>query len=181
MAYRCAWKGDPKSEQEVQRNEDYERKLGARMGGMVNAMTVEEFKTEQVAGSLPGGAVRVTRLRKGRVAMEHTSGEKMVEALKLLEEAATQKKDELKNVLSDKYTNLKGVIVAAESSLGRSLSDAGRHAVEAAVHAKDVGIGKARGLSDQMDKSVHRNPWRCIGGVALVGLLLGYVLGRNRR
>jgi ElaB/YqjD/DUF883 family membrane-anchored ribosome-binding protein len=32
-----------------------------------------------------------------------------------------------------------------------------------------------------VDKSVHRNPWPYIGGTAAVALLLGYILGRNRK
>ena len=113
--------------------------------------------------------------------MEHTSTEKISEALKLLEEAATQKKDELKSVMSDKYTHLRNVIVETESGLVKSLSDARKHAVEAATHAKDTGVEKARDIADQVDKNVHSNPWPYIGGTAVVSLLLGYILGRNRK
>ena len=49
--------------------------------------------------------------------MENTSSEKIADALKLLEEAATQKKDELKSVMADKYMQLRNVIVETESSL----------------------------------------------------------------
>jgi len=113
--------------------------------------------------------------------MEHTSGEKIAEALKLLEEAALQKKDELKSVMSDKYTHLKSVIVEAESSLAKSLSEAKKHAVEAAAHAKDVGVEKAKEIARDVDQNVHHNPWPYIGGTAVVSLLLGYILGRNRK
>ena len=113
--------------------------------------------------------------------MEHTSSEKISEALKLLEEAATQKKDELKSVMSDKYTHLKNVIVETEHGLAKALSDARKHAVEAAVHAKDVSGEKAREIASDVDMSVHRNPWPYVGGAAVVGLLLGYILGRNRK
>ena len=113
--------------------------------------------------------------------MEHTSSEKIADALKLLEEAATQKKDELKSVMSDKYTHLKTMIVETEHSLARSLSDARKHAVEAAAHAKEVSVEKAREIAGDVDKNVHQNPWAYIGGTAVVGLLLGYILGRNRK
>ncbi|OGV69457.1 MAG: hypothetical protein A2283_16355 [Lentisphaerae bacterium RIFOXYA12_FULL_48_11] len=113
--------------------------------------------------------------------MEHASSEKISEALKLLEEAATQKKDELKSVISDKYTNLKNIIVETESSLVKTLSNARKHAVEAAVHAKDVGVEKAREIAIDADKTVHNNPWPYIAGAAAIGLLLGYILGRNRK
>jgi len=113
--------------------------------------------------------------------MEHTSSEKISEALKLLEEAATQKKDELKSLMSDKYTHLREIIVEAESSVAKSLSDAKKHAVNAAVHAKDIGVEKAREIASDVDKNVHRNPWPYVGGMAVIGLLLGYILGRNRK
>ena len=113
--------------------------------------------------------------------MEHTSSEKISEALKLLEEAATQKKDELKSAMSDKYTHLRNAIVENERSLVKSLTSAKDHAVEAAIHAKDVGVEKAREIAGDVDKNVHRNPWPYIGGAAVVSLLLGYILGRNRK
>lgn len=113
--------------------------------------------------------------------MEHTSSEKILEALRLLEEAATQKKDELKSVMVDKYSHLKSVIVETEHSLAKSLSDARKQAVEAALHAKEVGVEKACELANDVDKRVHKNPWPYVGGAAVVGLLLGYILGRNRK
>ncbi|MEI7898676.1 MAG: hypothetical protein WCK89_00370 [bacterium] len=111
----------------------------------------------------------------------HTSSENIAEALKLLEEAAKQKKDELKNVMSDKYTHLKNLVMESESSLVRSLADAKKHAAEAAAHAKEVSVEKAREIADDVDKRVHRNPWPYIGGTAVVSLLLGYILGHNRK
>lgn len=111
----------------------------------------------------------------------NTSSANIAEALKLLEEAAKQKKDELKSVLSDKYTHLKNVIVETEKGLVKSLSNASTHAVETAAHAKEVGVEKARELAGDVDILVRRNPWPYIGGTAVVGLLLGYILGRNRK
>ena len=115
--------------------------------------------------------------------MEHasTSHESIAEALKLLEHAATQKKDELKNAMSDKYTNLRGLIVDSDSSLRKSLATAKDHALETVLHAKDVGVEKARDLANDVDKNVRQNPWPYIAGVAAVGLLGGYILGRNRK
>jgi ElaB/YqjD/DUF883 family membrane-anchored ribosome-binding protein len=105
----------------------------------------------------------------------------MSEALEFLEEAATKKKDELTSVIADKYSHLRRVIVETESGLVDSLSDARRHSVEAAAHAKDVGVEKARELACDVDKNLRRNPWPYLAGTAGIGLLLGYILGRNRK
>lgn len=113
--------------------------------------------------------------------MEHTGNQNIAEALKLLDEAAHQKKDELKSVMSDKYAHLKRVIVETEGNLAKSLSDAGKQAIGVAAHAKDVSVDKAREIADDVDKSVRRNPWPYIGGTAVIGLMFGYILGRNRQ
>jgi ElaB/YqjD/DUF883 family membrane-anchored ribosome-binding protein len=109
-----------------------------------------------------------------------TSGENFAAALKLLEEAAKQKKDELRTVMSDKYTNLRSLILEKEMGLVKSLTSAKDQAFEAATHAKDVSIEKAREIARDVDKDVHQNPWPYIAGSAVVGVLLGYILGRNR-
>ena len=57
--------------------------------------------------------------------------------------------------MSDKYARLKNVIVETEHNLAKLLSDAGKHAVEATAHAKDVGVEKARGLARDADKPRH--------------------------
>jgi len=54
--------------------------------------------------------------------MERKSSENIAAALKLLEEAAKQKKDELRTLMSDKYTNLRSLIMEGEGSLMESLT-----------------------------------------------------------
>jgi len=109
----------------------------------------------------------------------HTSNENIAEALKLLEEAAKQKKDELKSVMADKYTHLRNMIVEVEGDVAKTLGDTKNHAVEVATHAQELGIEKAREVSHEVNKSVHQNPWAFIGGTAVISLLFGYILGRN--
>jgi ElaB/YqjD/DUF883 family membrane-anchored ribosome-binding protein len=102
-------------------------------------------------------------------------------ALKLLEEAAKQKRDELKTAMSDKYASLKGLIVEGESSLMASLTAAKKRAVEVATDAKDASVKKARAVARGVDESVHQSPWPYVAGSAAVGLLLGYMLCRRRK
>ena len=115
--------------------------------------------------------------------MEHThaSNENIAAALKLLEEAAKLKKEEFKSVLTDKYTHLKNAIMETESGFVKSLSDAKKHAAEAAAHAKEVSLQKARVVAGAVDTNVRQNPWSYIGGTAAIGVLLGYTLARNRK
>ena len=113
--------------------------------------------------------------------MEHTSSEGIAEALKLLEEAAKKKKDELRTVMSDKYTNLRSLIVEDEGSLMKSLTTAKDQALRAATDVKEASVEKAREIAGDVDRSVRQNPWLYIAGSAVVGGLLGYILGRSRK
>jgi ElaB/YqjD/DUF883 family membrane-anchored ribosome-binding protein len=110
-----------------------------------------------------------------------TSSENFAAALKLLEEAAKQKKEELRAVLSDKYTNLRGLILEKESSLVKSLTGAKEQALETAAHVKDASVEKAREVARDVDKNVHQNPWPYIAGSAAAGVLLGFILGQSRK
>ena len=112
--------------------------------------------------------------------MEHITTENIAEALRLLDEAAKHKREELTTAMADKYTNLRGLIADKESSFLRSLANAKEHALEAAAHAKDVSVEKAREIAHDVDKNAHQHPWVYIAGSAAVGLLLGYILGRRR-
>jgi ElaB/YqjD/DUF883 family membrane-anchored ribosome-binding protein len=105
------------------------------------------------------------------------SNEKIAEALKLLEEAAREKKDELRNMVASKYGHLKSVLVDTEHSVAETLVAAQKRAAEALQHAREIGEQKAKAV----DEHVHENPWMYIGGAALTGLLLGYILGRNKK
>lgn len=111
----------------------------------------------------------------------NTSNENIEEALKLLDEAAEQKKDELKNVMSDKYTHLRDLFGETKGGFVKSLSDVKRHATETAAHAKETGVEKAKEIADTVDKSAHQNPWPYIAGSAVFGLLLGGLLGRGSK
>jgi ElaB/YqjD/DUF883 family membrane-anchored ribosome-binding protein len=109
----------------------------------------------------------------------HSGGDKITEALKLLEEAAKDKREELRHLVTDKYVNLKQVVGTASGSMKDSMDVVKRRAAEAATHARDVGEEKARELARNLDENVHRNPWPYVGGVAVAALLLGYILGRK--
>ena len=108
---------------------------------------------------------------------QSASNEKIAEALHLLEEAAKEKKDEVRDLISEKYQNLRDAVVGAEHGVAEALAAAKQRVVDAAAQAKE----KTKKVAAEVDQHVHENPWPYIGGVALSALLIGYVLGRNRK
>ena len=103
------------------------------------------------------------------------SKEKLQEALELLNEAAHDKHDELKELVNAKYGNLKSTIAGAE---GRAAEWAG-DAVERVQHAKEVSQERLQEASKAIDKCVHEEPWKAAGLVAATSFLLGYIIGRK--
>lgn len=111
---------------------------------------------------------------------EHDNNEKLTEALKLLEEAAREKQDDLRRLVSDKYTHLKSAIGDTEHTVIESLAAAGKRTLEETRHAKDAGAEKIKQASTAIDAHVHALPWPYVGGTALAALLFGYILGRKK-
>ena len=107
----------------------------------------------------------------------NSRSEKITEALELLNEAAREKKDEVRDLISQKYRHLKESL--ASSDIRHSLDSAKKSAVEAAAKAKNISEEKMKVLATEVDKNVHANPWPYVGGVAIGSLLLGYILGKK--
>lgn len=106
-----------------------------------------------------------------------TSSKKFEEALQLLNDAAREKKDEIQNLLGDKYTDIRRIIEQAASKQQKNIKRAQRVAGE----WLEEGEEKFREVAEDMDEKVHENPWQYIGGAAVGALLLGFILGSSSR
>ncbi len=104
-----------------------------------------------------------------------TSNEKISEALRLLEQAAKEKKEDIKGLINNKYQSLKEVL----SETADNVAELKRKAIEAAKKAGEATWEKSKDAAEAVDEHVHQNPWYYIGGVAVSALLLGYILGKK--
>ena len=95
-----------------------------------------------------------------------TSNAKISEALELLNEAAKEKKDELKGLISNRYTHIR-----------EAMTSTAEHAQEVINQGKE----KVQEIAGDVDKRVHKDPWVYIGGAAVASLLLGYLMGSKRK
>ena len=105
------------------------------------------------------------------------SSKKFEEALQLLNEAAREKKDEIQNLLGDKYSDIRKVIEQAANKQKQNLKRAQRVAEEWVEEGEE----KLRDVASEVDDRVHENPWPYIGGVAIGALLFGFILGSSSR
>jgi len=99
-------------------------------------------------------------------AQGRTSNAKISEALELLNEAAKEKKDELKGLMVNKYAHIR-----------EAMTTGVEHAQEAIIQGKE----KVIEIAGDVDKRVHKDPWVYIAGAAAASLLLGYFMGSKRK
>jgi ElaB/YqjD/DUF883 family membrane-anchored ribosome-binding protein len=95
-----------------------------------------------------------------------TSNAKISEALELLNEAAKEKKDELKGLMSNRYSHIK---------------EAMNSGVDFARETMDQGKERVMAIAGDVDQRVHKDPWVYIAGTAAASLLLGYLMGSKRK
>lgn len=99
-----------------------------------------------------------------------TSSAKITEALELLNEVAQEKKDELKGLMTDKYSHIKEAMTAT--------TEQGKQLLNKAVVD---GGEKIKEIAKEADSRVRKDPWPYIAGAAAFSLLLGYLLGSKNK
>ena len=104
----------------------------------------------------------------------------LTKALETLETAAGNDKNQLMELLKGKYESLREVLIDGKDGMAQAINNATQRAVEAATRAKEIAEVKAKKIAATVDESVHTNPWACIGVAAAFGILVGYVLGKNK-
>ncbi|MBM3313954.1 DUF883 family protein [candidate division WOR-3 bacterium] len=97
------------------------------------------------------------------------SADKLSDALAQLNEAAKERREEVEKLLAEKYTHLKAALGGAAHASADWMKEQSREVGE-----------KAKLAASTVDHSVHAHPWYYIGGAALGGLFIGFLLGRQR-
>jgi ElaB/YqjD/DUF883 family membrane-anchored ribosome-binding protein len=95
---------------------------------------------------------------------------KLHEALELLNAAAAEGQSDLKDMVGERYNDLKDFVGALGSDVQREVRGAYK-----------AGKAKVCATASQIDDHVHANPWAYIGGSAALGLLVGFLMARNRK
>jgi ElaB/YqjD/DUF883 family membrane-anchored ribosome-binding protein len=103
------------------------------------------------------------------------SNEKIQEALELLRQAAVEKKEELRGMVQDQFSDLQDLLGGIGSRVGRRARDAMENVKRMAQSGQEC----VKETAVRIDEHVHDKPWHYIGGVAVTALLLGYVFGRR--
>jgi len=93
------------------------------------------------------------------------------EAFQVLENAAASDVDDVKQIFSSEYKNLKKAMIKhAPHAVWDKLRD-----------AKDFSVDYTVDKAKTIDKTVHDNPWYYIGGAAVLAGLIGFMAGRSNK
>lgn len=107
--------------------------------------------------------------------MKKQDVQKIDEALALLSEAAKDQKDEISELISKKYANLKDTVMGAESKMEGHIHEGAEHVKE----FKDSTTEQAKSAASQIDHRVHEDPWKTLGWTVLGALAVGVLIGRR--
>jgi|GEM_PF-1475818 len=114
--------------------------------------------------------------KKGTHMKAHPKHDKIHEALNLLNEVAQEKKGELWETIVDKYAYVRDMVHGVTEE-GLETANAAKKDLLKSLQAKEkellVSVSK-------IDKQVREDPWKVVGGVALVSLIAGIFLGRRK-
>lgn len=115
--------------------------------------------------------------QKKSVIREHAGTQKINEALELLDEVAKEKRSEINRLISEKYSNIQGIMDESKNIYRKTMEKTRQGLSEAVVHGEE----KIKEISSGIDKKVHENPWLYIIISISSGFLLGYILGGSKR
>lgn len=103
------------------------------------------------------------------------------EALRLLDDAAREQREELKGLLKGNFDSLKCAVSEDDAlPIKERLVAARKRAAEVAANLKELSGEKAKEVACAVNENAHQNPWLYVGGAAVGGLLLGYILGNRK-
>lgn len=109
------------------------------------------------------------------MAKTNDSIDKISDALKLLDEAAAEKRDDIANLISEKYHNLRDSIHDIEPAIKRATTNV----LSFAADAKEMGEQKVAEAVQKLDKDAHKNPWSYVAAAGVGGLVVGLLFSRR--
>lgn len=103
---------------------------------------------------------------------------KITEALSYLNDAAKDKKEELRKALVERYEHFQE---AFEDTVHQGQKNL-KNAQKVASRAMEDTAEKLKETAEDVNRKVKKNPWPYIGVAAATGVLIGFILGsiKNR-
>ena len=106
----------------------------------------------------------------------HVRRSKIQDALELLNDAAQEKKEEVYEVIGDKYDSLRKLFESVVNN-GQEVAVHAQKRINKEFHEEEK---KIRQAAAHWSKKIGQEPWKYLGGVAVGSLIFGLLLGRKK-
>ncbi|MBX7232113.1 MAG: hypothetical protein K1X29_08510 [Bdellovibrionales bacterium] len=110
---------------------------------------------------------------------ESDKAKSLSHALSILNEAADDSAQEIRRMVNSDYEKLRDLFDGTKPKIKRAFGEIKGFADESIHLAKDKVVTTAKGAAENVDESVHQQPWMYLGCVAATSVLAGFLLGRN--
>jgi ElaB/YqjD/DUF883 family membrane-anchored ribosome-binding protein len=97
------------------------------------------------------------------------TSESLNEALAHLNEASKERREEIRKLVDEKYTDLKHAFGGAARATGGWVKEQGMEVADT-----------AKLTATTVDKSVRKYPWAYVGGAAATGFLVGLLVSKRK-
>ena len=104
---------------------------------------------------------------------------RLADAMKTLDELAMQEKDEIKDLLSSQYRNLRKTLLEIEPEVRGSIRHASEKISEFAHSTREAAAKTVKQIGHDVDEKAHEMPWVFMGISALVAAVGGFALGQR--
>ena len=104
---------------------------------------------------------------------------KLVEALKLLEDAAEEQLGEIQEMIRTDFPELKQTLFSTNNCSRGHYNSIKSQISEKFGHAREVSEEKIKEMGTRVDAEIHSNPWPFIGSIALLSFILGILIGHD--
>ena len=93
----------------------------------------------------------------------------------MVNEAAQGKKDELNDLLNNKYSDLREAVLGA----GADVTDSAKQEAQGLKELKETATERAKGAAEKVDRKAHEDPWKTLGWAVAGAFAIGFLLGRK--
>lgn len=121
--------------------------------------------------------IQFNEKRRSKMGQHSRNIDRLSDAMRTLDELASQEKEEIKELLSSQFGNLRKALTEVEPEVRKTLEHTSERFANFASEAKEATKEKAKQIGRDVDSKVHEMPWTFMGASAAAGILAGYYLG----
>ena len=107
------------------------------------------------------------------------NSDRLSEAMRTIDELASQEKQEIKELLSTQFGNFRKTLLEIEPEIRSTVRHTSDRFTQFASATKQVTQEKAKQMGRRVDQKVHEAPWAFMGLSALAGIVAGYYIRSN--